>query len=49
MAYTAAVKSALETSVEELDAMGERGKLLMKDKYSIEAVAKQMKAVLSGY
>ena len=32
-------------SIEELDAMGERGKLLMKDKYSIEAVASQMKAV----
>lgn len=44
-AITEAVKSALETSVEELDAMGEGGKQLMKDKYSIEAVAKQMKAV----
>lgn len=44
-AITNAVKSALECSIEELDAMGERGKLLMKDKYSIEAVAKQMKAV----
>ena len=42
---TEAVKTALCTSVEDLDAMGERGKLLMKDKYSIEAVAKQMKAV----
>lgn len=44
-AITEAVKAALCTSVEELDAMGERGKQLMKDKYSIEAVAKQMKAV----
>lgn len=44
-AITDAVKAALCTSVEELDAMGERGKQLMKDKYSIEAVAKQMKAV----
>lgn len=44
-AITDAVKSALCTSAEELDAMGERGKLLMKDKYSIKAVAKQMKAV----
>ena len=44
-AITDAVSSALCTSAEELDAMGERGKLLMKDKYSIEAVAKQMKAV----
>lgn len=44
-AITAAVESALETSEEELDAMGERSKQLMKEKYSIEAVAKQMKAV----
>lgn len=44
-AITDAVKTALGTSAEELDAMGERGKQLMKDKYSIEAVAKQMKAV----
>ena len=44
-AITNAVKSALECSIEELVAMGERGKLLMKDKYSIEAVALQMKAV----
>ena len=44
-AITDAVKAALGTSAEELDAMGERGKQLMKDKYSIEAVAKQMKAV----
>ena len=44
-AITDAVRSALETSTDELEAMGERGKQLMKDKYSIEAVAKQMKAV----
>lgn len=44
-AITDAVKAALGISAEELDAMGERGKQLMKDKYSIEAVAKQMKAV----
>ena len=44
-AITSVVKSAMETSDEELVAMGERGKQLMKDKYSIEAVAKQMKAV----
>ncbi len=44
-AITAAVRSALETSADELHAMGERGKLLMKDKYSIEAVARQLKAV----
>lgn len=44
-AITKAVQSALETSVDELYAMGVRGKKLMKDKYSIEAVAKQVKEV----
>lgn len=44
-AITKVVQSALETSVDELYAMGVRGKKLMKDKYSIEAVAKQMKEV----
>lgn len=44
-AITKAVQSALETPVDELYAMGVRGKKLMKDKYSIEAVAKQMKDV----
>lgn len=44
-AITKAVQSALETPVDELYAMGVRGKNLMKDKYSIEAVAKQMKEV----
>ena len=44
-AITNAVKAALETPAEELLAMGERGKQLMKDKYSIEAVAEQMKEV----
>lgn len=44
-AITAAVRTAMEVPAEELDAMGERGKLLMKDKYSVEAVAKQMKTV----
>lgn len=45
VAITKAVQSALETPVDELYAMGVRGKNLMKDKYSIEAVAKQMKDV----
>lgn len=45
VAITKAVQSALETPVDELYAMGVRGKKLMKDKYSIEAVAKQMKEV----
>ena len=44
-AITKAVQSALETPVDELYAMGVRGKKMMKDKYSIEAVAKQMKEV----
>lgn len=44
-AITKAVQSALETPVDELYAMGVQGKKLMKDKYSIEAVAKQMKDV----
>ena len=44
-AITKAVQSALETPAGELYAMGVRGKRLMKDKYSIEAVAKQMKEV----
>lgn len=44
-AITEAIKFALETSSDDLHDMGIRGKLLMKDKYSIEAVAKQMKAM----
>lgn len=42
-AITEAIKFALETSSDDLHDMGIRGKQLMKDKYSIEAVAKQMK------
>ena len=42
-AINEAVWSALATPVEELFAMGERGKKLMKEKYSIEAVSLQMK------
>ena len=42
-AINQAVRSAIETPVEELFAMGERGKKLMKEKYSIEAVSLQMK------
>lgn len=44
-AITKAVQSALETPVEDLYVMGVRGKKLMKEKYSIEAVAKQLKEV----
>ena len=44
-AITDAVNCALDTTSDELRNMGERGKQLMKDKYSIEAVAKQMKQV----
>ena len=42
-AITDAVSKALSCSAEILAEMGERGKQLMKDKYSIEAVAKDMK------
>lgn len=42
---TEAVEMAVKTSAEHLHEMGERGKRLMKEKYSIEAVAKQMKCV----
>ena len=42
-AITDAVKNGLETPADELLAMGVRGKKLMRDKYSIEAVAKRMK------
>lgn len=42
-AINLAVQSAIATPVEELYAMGERGKRLMKAKYSIEAVSLQMK------
>lgn len=42
-AITGAVREALDCSAAELHAMGERGKQLVKDKYSVEAVAKQMK------
>lgn len=44
-AITEAVAAALSTSTNELYAMGCRGKQLMREKYSIEAVAKQMKDV----
>ncbi len=42
-AITHAVELALDGSAEELKEMGECGKLLMKEKYAQEAVAKQMK------
>ena len=44
-AITKTVQTALETPVEDLYVMGVRGKKLMKEKYSIEAVAKQLKEV----
>lgn len=44
-AITEAVEAALNTPIAELQKMGERGKNLMKSKYSIEAVAEQMKDV----
>lgn len=44
---TSAVDNALELSAEELQEMGERGKELVVEKYTIEAVAKQMKQLYS--
>lgn len=40
---TAAVRAALSLDKEELQAMGKRGRRLVLDKYSIEAVSRQMK------
>jgi glycosyltransferase involved in cell wall biosynthesis len=42
---TAAVRMALHTPDVELKAMGENGRRLMEKRYSVEAVAKDMKAV----
>ena len=44
---TAAITAALDLSPEELYEMGKRGKQLVKEKYAIEAVAKQMKVLYS--
>lgn len=44
---TSAVDKALDLSAEELHEMGERGKRLVMEKYTIEAVAKQMKQLYS--
>lgn len=41
---TTAVRQALHTSQEELWAMGENGRKLMEQRYSVEAVAKDLKA-----
>lgn len=42
---TAAVLSAIETPLQELREMGRRGRLLATSEYSVEYVAKQMKAL----
>lgn len=42
-AITDAIKQAIHKSNEELEEMGERGRLLMEQGYSVEAVAKKMK------
>lgn len=42
---TLAIKQAMLTSVEELNAMGKRGYELMKNNYSIETIAKKMKGL----
>lgn len=44
-AITEAVHQALTTPLEELQAMGERGRKLMEERYSVDAVAKQMLSV----
>lgn len=40
---TAAVSAALHTSAAQLKQMGERGRRLVEERYSVEAVARQMK------
>ena len=42
---TKAIKTAMETPKEELMRMGENGKNLMRKKYSVSAVARQMKSL----
>ncbi len=42
-AITDAIKTAYNTSQSDLAEMGERGKLLMRHKYSVDAIAQQMK------
>lgn len=44
-AITKAIEMAIDTPVEELKAMGKRGRKLVEDRYSVESVAKQMKRV----
>ena len=44
-AITDAVRKAINTSPEELQAMGERGYQLMVDNYSVTSIAKNMKAL----
>ena len=45
LSITNAVKTAMETPKEELMRMGENGKKLMRKKYSVSAVARQMKSL----
>ena len=42
---TAAVSAALHTSAAQLKQMGERGRRLVEERYSVEAVARQMKTL----
>ena len=44
-AITNAVKQAMFTSVDDLSKMGQRGRELMENNYSIEAIAKKMKSL----
>lgn len=45
LSITNAVKTAMKTPIEELKRMGENGKNLMRKKYSVSAVARQMKSL----
>lgn len=47
-AITNAVKQAMFTSVDDLSKMGQRGRELMENNYSIEAIAKKMKSLYSS-
>ena len=47
-AITNAVKQAMFTSVDDLSKMGQRGRELMENNYSIEAIAKRMKSLYSS-
>lgn len=47
-AITNAIKQAMFTSVDDLSKMGQRGRRLIENNYSIEAIAKKMKSLYSS-